>query len=112
MSGTLAPMSTGVPAGTHKNFKILGTAGYRVPRKFLKLGTAWYQVPRKFQKLGTGYRENFRSWASLGTGYRGNFKRLVRLGTGDLTILKDGYRDPRKFKNLGTFRVSLVKYKS
>ena len=31
MSGTLVPMSTGRPAGTHQNFIILGTAGYRVP---------------------------------------------------------------------------------
>ena len=34
MRGTLVPMSTGVPAGIHKNFKNLGTVGYRVPRKF------------------------------------------------------------------------------
>ena len=34
MSGTLVPMGTGVPAGTHRNLENLGTAGYRVPRKF------------------------------------------------------------------------------
>ena len=34
MSGTLVPMSTGEPAGTHQNLKILGTAGYPGPRKF------------------------------------------------------------------------------
>ena len=32
--GILVPMNTGIPAGTHQNFKILGTAGYRVPTKF------------------------------------------------------------------------------
>ena len=47
MSSTLLPMGTGVLAGTHQNLKILGTAGYRVPRKLHKLGTAGYRVPRK-----------------------------------------------------------------
>ena len=27
MSGTILPMSTGVPVGTNQNFKILGTTG-------------------------------------------------------------------------------------
>ena len=56
-SGTPVPMGTRVPAGTHRNFVNLGTAGYRVPRKFEKFGTAGYRVPSKFWKLGTaGYR--------------------------------------------------------
>ena len=33
--------------GTHQNLKILGTAGYRVPRKFQKLGTAGNRGPGK-----------------------------------------------------------------
>ena len=33
-SGTPVPMGTRVPAGTHRNFENLGTAGYRVPSKF------------------------------------------------------------------------------
>ena len=53
-SGTSVPMGTRVPAGTHRNFENLGTAGYRVPGKFEKLGTAGYRVPSKFWKLGTG----------------------------------------------------------
>ena len=48
MSGTLVPMGTGVPAGTHRNLENLGTAGYRVPGKFKKMGTAGYRVPGKF----------------------------------------------------------------
>ena len=76
MSGALVPMLTGVPAGTHQKFKILGTAGYRVPRKFQKLGTAGYRVSRKFQELGTARylgpaRKNF--WVPMGTRYRPNF---------------------------------------
>ena len=47
MSGTL------VPAGTHQNVKILGTAGYRVPRKFQKLGTVGSWVPAKFSTMPT-----------------------------------------------------------
>ena len=47
-------------SGTHKNLKILGTAGYRVPRKlWLSMGTGYrsdkkikgthgYRVPTKF----------------------------------------------------------------
>ena len=42
MSGALVPMGTGVPAGMHQNFKIVGTAGPSA--------------------LGTGFRENFRRW--------------------------------------------------
>ena len=40
MSGTLVLMGTGLTAGTHQSFKILGTAWYRVPRKLQKLGNA------------------------------------------------------------------------
>ena len=37
---------------THQNLKILGTAGYRIPRKFQKLATVgYYWVSKKF--LGT-----------------------------------------------------------
>ena len=76
MSGTLVLMG--------QTFKILGTAGYRVPknctswvplgyapRKFKKLGTAEYRVPKKFKKLDTaGYRDReiFKRWVPLGTG--------------------------------------------
>ena len=92
MSGTLVPMGTGAPAGTHQNFKILGTAGYRVPRKFQKLGTAGYRIPRKFQKLGTqeiskdGYRwpvpiEFQKIWVPMGTGYQPDKKLWVPMGT-------------------------------
>ena len=34
MSGTLVHMGIGLPAGTLQKYKILGSAGYRVPRKF------------------------------------------------------------------------------
>ena len=53
MSGTLVPMGTGVPAGTHRNLENLGTAGYRVPGKFWKLGTGGYRVPGKFSLMST-----------------------------------------------------------
>ena len=53
MSGTLVPMGTGVPAGTHRNLENLGTAGYRVPGKFWKLGTGGYRVPGKFSLMPT-----------------------------------------------------------
>ena len=62
--------------GTHQNLKILGTAGYWVPRKFQKLGSAGHRKPRKFQKLGTA-------------GYRVPSK-FQKMGTA-------GYRVPRKF---------------
>ena len=66
-SGTPVPMGTRVPAGTHRKFENLGTAGYRVPGKFEKLGTAGYRVPSKFWKLGTaGYRVPSKFW-KLGT---------------------------------------------
>ena len=69
--GTLVPMGTVVPAGTHQNLKILGTAGYRVPRKFQKFGTAGSRVPRKFQKLGTARYRVRRKFQKMGTaGYR------------------------------------------
>ena len=38
---------------THQNFKILGTAGYRAPRKFQKLGPDGYRVPTKFRFMPT-----------------------------------------------------------
>ena len=74
MSGTLVPMSTGEPARTHQDLKILRTAGYRVPgnfrnwvpRKFQKMGIPGYRLPRKFQKMGTaGYPGpgKFEIWA-------------------------------------------------
>ena len=50
MNRTLVLMSTGVPAGTHQNFKNLG---YRVPRKFQILGTDGYWVPAKFSTMPT-----------------------------------------------------------
>ena len=53
MSGTLVSVGTGVPAGTQPNLKVLGTAGFREPRKFLKLGTARYWVPAKFSIMPT-----------------------------------------------------------
>ena len=34
------------------------------------------------------------------------------MGTGDLENFKDRYWVPRKFKKLGTFRLSPVKFKS
>ena len=46
-------MGTRVPAGTHRNFENLGTAGYRVPGKFEKLGTDGYRVPGKFSVMPT-----------------------------------------------------------
>lgn len=64
----------------------MGTAGYRVPRKFQMFGTAGLLVPRKFQKMKTaeyrvpaiktflsidGYRVSSRKnfWVPIGTGY-------------------------------------------
>ena len=73
MSGTLVSMGTGGPARTHQNLKILGTAGYRVPRKFQKLCTAGYRLPaRKIFSvpMGTGHSQTKISgnrWV-LGTG--------------------------------------------
>ena len=44
-------------SGTHLNFKMLGTAGYRLPRKLQKLGTAEFRVSARKKFLGThGYR--------------------------------------------------------
>ena len=65
MSGTLVPLGTGVPAGTHQNLKILGTAGYRVARKFRKLGT-WYRGNFLIKKI-FWVPMAFRLWV-LGTG--------------------------------------------
>ena len=53
MSGTLVPMGTGVPAGTHRNLENLGTSRYRVPWKFKKLGTDGYWVPGKLSLMPT-----------------------------------------------------------
>ena len=56
--------------GTHQNFKILGTAGYWVPRKFQKL----YQPEKNFWvPMGTGYRPDKKIWVTMGAGYRQNF---------------------------------------
>ena len=56
MSGTLVPMGTGVPVGTHQNLKILGTAVYRVPARQNILGTDGYRLPVRKNFLGTyGY---------------------------------------------------------
>ena len=55
--------------GTHQNIKILGTAWYRVPRKFRKLGTDGYRLPaqKKFWvPMGTGQKN------SMGTYGYGN----------------------------------------
>ena len=54
MSGTLVPMGTGVPAGTHQNLKILGTDGYRVPARKFFFG--YRCVPGTGQKKIFGYR--------------------------------------------------------
>ena len=57
MSGTLVPMGTGVPAGTHQNLENLSTDGYRVPTRKKILGTDGYRVPARKKFLGTdGYR--------------------------------------------------------
>ena len=82
-------MSTGVPADTHQNLKILGTAGYR--------------VPRKFQKLGTGYRENFKSSVSLGTGYQREKIFWVSMDT--------GYRPDKKIWVPGTSQKIFIGYR-
>ena len=85
-------MGTGVPAGTHRNFKILGTAGYRVP-----MGNE-YQ-PEKFfwVTMGTGYRPEKNFWVPMGTGYRPEKMFWVTLGTGQKNFLDtDGYRVPAR----------------
>ena len=74
--------------GTHQNFKILGTAEYRVPKEFQKLGTAGYQgnfrsgVPARKIFLGTDeYRSDKKFCVPMGTWYWPDEKFWVLMGT-------------------------------
>ena len=90
---------------THQNLKILGTAGYWVPRKFQKLGTAGYRVPRKFQKLGTdGYKPEKKFWVPMGTGYQQEkiFDRWLLRTSQKIFLGTDGYWVPAKFSTMPT----------
>ena len=90
MSGTLVPMSTGVPAGTHQNLKILGTAGYRENfRNWVPLDTG-YRIPTRKKNVGTGYRPDKKN-----CGYRlpARKKLWVPMSTG---------LQPEKFSTMAT----------
>ena len=55
MSGTLVPMGTGVPAGTHQNFKILGTGGYCLvtgTEKISEIRYRWVPETEKISEIG------------------------------------------------------------
>ena len=67
--------SSKVRTSTHQNFKILGTAGYWVPKKFQKFGTAWYRILRKFQKIVPDSSK--KKLVAMRTGYRPHKKLLV-----------------------------------
>ena len=88
MSGTLVPMSTGIPAGTHQNLKILGTAGYRVPIKFQFMPTPGYRLKLKnqmswrafFGKLikGTIFVKNFFVFLNISILVQQCFQKLCK----------------------------------
>ena len=75
MSGTLVPIGTVIPAGTHQNLKIFSTVGYQVPRKFQKLGSDEYRVPTKFKFMPTPrYRLKLKNQMS----WRASFDKLIK----------------------------------
>ena len=41
MCATQEPMGSGVPGGTHPNFKNMGSGGFRVPGKLGQSGFRW-----------------------------------------------------------------------
>ena len=93
-SGTPVPMGTRVPAGTHRNFENLSTAGYRV-REIWEIG--YRRVPGTVQILEVGYR-----WVP-GTGQKRNLG--YRWVPGTVKEKCFGYRwvpGIRQKKNLGT----------
>ena len=96
-------MSTGVPAGTHQNLKILGTAGYRVPRKFQKLGTGYRENFKSSVPLGTGYQREKNFWVSMDTRYRPDKQKNWVPGTSQKIFLgTDGYWLPVDFSTMPT----------
>ena len=93
MCGTQEPIGSGVPGGTHPNFKNMGSGGVRVPDKLDQSGFRWVpgsrSEPKKWvpggsrfqvgtQKVGSGFQ--------VGTpksGFRANWAKL-----GSVTVLK------------------------
>ena len=65
-------MGSGVPGGTHPNFKNMGSGGFRVPGRNPKSWFRWvpgsWQIGPKWVPVGSGFQAN---WAKVGSeGFR------------------------------------------
>ena len=93
MCGTQEPMGSGVPGGTHPNFKNMGSGGFRVPGKLGQSGFRWVPGSRrigpKWVPRGSGFqvgtpKSGFRApGPNLKSGFRANWAKL-----GLVTLLK------------------------
>ena len=93
MSGTQEPMGSGVPGGTHSNFKNMGSGGFRVPGKLGRSGFRW--VP--------GSRSEPKKWVPMGSGFQGGTQKVGSDGfqVGTQKVGSSGFRVPGKLGQTG-----------
>ena len=79
MCGTQEPMGSGVPGGTHPNFKNMGSGEFRVPGELGQSGFRWVPGSRQIgPKWVSGSRSEPKKWVPGSRAQKlGNWKKIV-----------------------------------